>query len=157
MYNGVQFYLPSMSSLGLNNNFQITHSNVNFQNARFQKWVVRLHNVKDKKTQASLNFIFLYFLHFVWFGGGIHFFLHYFLSFFKYHYVPVNQANWCNMTFTVGNLSREWPESSPHQDSILGPQHERWMANQLSYPSWANFSGFTNQVGLILTLNQLQL
>ncbi len=27
-----------------------------------------------------------------------------FSFFFLYHYVPVRQANWCNMTFTVGNL-----------------------------------------------------
>ncbi len=28
-----------------------------------------------------------------------------------------------------------WPESSPHQYSNLGPEHESWTKYQLSYPS----------------------
>ncbi len=39
-------------------------------------------------------------------------------SFYLNHYSLVSQANWCNMTFTVGNLfichsCIGWPESSP--------------------------------------------
>ncbi len=49
------------------------------------------------------------------------FFLVYFFR--KNHYAPVSQANWCNMTFTAGNLFPchsciRWPESSPHQAPI---------------------------------------
>ncbi len=44
------------------------------------------------------------------------------------------------MTFTAGNLFPShscigWPKSSPHWDSNLGPQLERQMTYQLSYPS----------------------
>ncbi len=58
----------------------------------------------------------------------------------KYYYAQVSQANWCNMTFTAGNLFPShscigWPESSPHQDLNPGPQIERRMTYQLSYPS----------------------
>ncbi len=31
-------------------------------------------------------------------------FFSYFFLVKKNHYVPVSQANWCNMTFTAGNL-----------------------------------------------------
>ncbi len=60
-----------------------------------------------------------------------------FFSFFN-HYAPIGQANWCNMTFTAGNLfpshsSIGWPESSHHWDSNLGPQLERRTTYQLSY------------------------
>ncbi len=63
------------------------------------------------------------------------------LSFFrKNHYAPVSQASWCNMTFTAAKLFPShtcigWSESSPHRDSNPGPQHERRMTYQLSYPS----------------------
>ncbi len=55
---------------------------------------------------------------------------------FLNHYAPVTQANWCNITFTVGNLFPYhscigWPESSPPQDSNPGPQPERWKTYQL--------------------------
>ncbi len=61
-------------------------------------------------------------------------------SFLKNHYAPVSQANWCNMTFTACNLFPShsyigWPESSSHRDSNPGPQRERQMTYQLSYPS----------------------
>ncbi len=57
----------------------------------------------------------------------------------KNYYVPFSQAIWCN-DFTAGNLFPShscivWPESSLHQDSNPGPQHERWMTYQFSYPS----------------------
>ncbi len=45
----------------------------------------------------------------------------------KNHCAPVSQVNWCNMTFTAGNLFPShscigWPKSSPHRDSNPGPQ-----------------------------------
>ncbi len=56
----------------------------------------------------------------------------------KNHYAPASQANWCNMTFTVGNLLPShscigWPKSSTVQDLNQGPQHEKWITYQLSY------------------------
>ncbi len=71
----------------------------------------------------------------------------FFLNFFFKHYhdyVPVvSQANWCNMTFTAGNLFPShscigWPGSSPNWDSNLCPQFERQPTYQLSYPSLLN-------------------
>ncbi len=58
----------------------------------------------------------------------------------KTHYAPVSQANWCNMTFTAGSLFPShscigWTEWSPHRDSNLVPQLERWTTYQLSYPT----------------------
>ncbi len=64
--------------------------------------------------------------------------------FFLNHYAPVRQANWCNMTFTAGNLFPShscivWPESSPHWDS-----NPAWEADDLpseislSHPDFAN-------------------
>ncbi len=56
------------------------------------------------------------------------------------HYAPVNQANWCNMSFTAGNLFPShscirWSESSPDWDLNPGPLHERQTTYQLCYPS----------------------
>ncbi len=56
------------------------------------------------------------------------------LFYFKNNYAP----QWCNMTFTAGNLfpshsSIGWHESSTHWDSNLGLQQERQMTCQLSY------------------------
>ncbi len=66
-------------------------------------------------------------------------FFFFFFNFFFY-YAPVSQANWCNMTFTAGNLFLSHScigclESSPHRDSNPGPQIERQTTYQLSYPS----------------------
>ncbi len=63
-----------------------------------------------------------------------------FLFLDKNHYAPVSQANWCNMTFAVGNLFPShswigWSESTSHWDSNPGPQLERRVTYQLSYPS----------------------
>ncbi len=68
------------------------------------------------------------------------FFFFFFFLFFLNHYAPVSQANWCNMTFTAGNLFPShscigWPKSSPHRDLNPGPQIERQITYQLSYPS----------------------
>ncbi len=73
----------------------------------------------------------------------------FFFVFLKKHYAPVSQANWCNMTFTVSNLFPShscigWPKSSCHWDSNPGPQLERPMTYQLSYPSpwWTGNSAY---------------
>ncbi len=64
----------------------------------------------------------------------------FFFFFFFNYYAPVSQANWCNMTFTAGNLFPShlcigWPKSSPHQNSNPGPKIERQMTYPLCYPS----------------------
>ncbi len=63
-----------------------------------------------------------------------------FFCFLINHYAPVSQANWCNMTFTAGNLFPShscigWPKSSPHWDLNPGPQIEKRTTYQLSYRS----------------------
>ncbi len=50
-----------------------------------------------------------------------------------------SQANWCNMTFTAGNLFQSHScigvtQVTPPQDSNPDPQHKRWMTYQMSYP-----------------------
>ncbi len=59
---------------------------------------------------------------------------------FLNHYALVNQANWCNITFTFGNLFPShsyfgWPKSSPHRDLNQGSQIERQLTYQVSHPS----------------------
>ncbi len=68
-----------------------------------------------------------------------------------------SQANWCNMTFTAGNLFPShscigWPESSPHRDLNPGPQNERQTAYQLSYPSPLMFITVCNQIIFLFQL-----
>ncbi len=63
-----------------------------------------------------------------------------FIYFYFFKSLCTSQDNWCNMTFTAGNLFSShscigWPESNPQQDSNPGPQLEKWTTYQLSYPS----------------------
>ncbi len=70
--------------------------------------------------------------------------LFFLLLFLLNHYAPISQANWCNMTFTAGNLNTciGWSESILHQD--LNPGLHAWEADdlptQLSLPPnvWFN-------------------
>ncbi len=82
------------------------------------------------------------------------------IYFFLNHYAPVSQANWCNMTFTAGNLFPShscigWLESSPHQDSNQSPLHERRTTYQLSYPPLflCNLHSLDLQVEIIIGTN----
>ncbi len=63
----------------------------------------------------------------------------FFGGFFYKNYTPVSQANWCNMTFTAGNLFPSHalgdPSQAPHWDSNPGLQLERRKTFQISYPS----------------------
>ncbi len=71
-----------------------------------------LSNQSDKKKMPQLLCIYLFVLN---------------------HYAPVCQANWCNMTFTAGNLVPSqscigWPESSPN---LFQTQVPAWEADDL--------------------------
>ncbi len=61
------------------------------------------------------------------------------------HYALVSQANWCNMTFTLGNLFPShsfigWPELSPPPPTGFEPMSPVWEVEdspiEISLPPW---------------------